>query len=184
MLHTMGGPKHIHPNTETRLKRLHVVFLVISLLFLSAAVVLLALAIQYQITRENEVNRLPFILYALLMTLALIFSSLTIMARTGARWSHVSHFLVYLPVPAMLIPIAGTILCVYCLKKIARAELPELVFSRKSNRRGYRPPDMNPRIYHKVPFHKSNIPGIAALGSIIVTHALFLTMSIITAVSN
>jgi hypothetical protein len=180
----MSGPKHILPNPETRLKRFHFVFLAFSLLFLSAAVFLWILLIKDQIARENAFGRLPFVLYMLLMTMALIFASLTIMARTGARWSHVSYFLVYLPVPSTLIPIVGTVLCGYCLKKMAGPELPELKFSRKSNRHGYRPPDMNPWIYKKVPLHKSNVPGMAALAFIIATHAVYIIMSIVYAVAD
>ncbi|TAL29617.1 MAG: hypothetical protein EPN93_21245 [Spirochaetes bacterium] len=133
------GAKHILHNPVTRLKSFYFVFMAFSWLFLLAAIVLWILLVKDQIARENAFNKLPFILYILLMTLALIFSSLTIMARTGARWSHVSYFLVYLPVPAMLLPIAGAILCGYCLKKTAGTDLPELTFSYRQKRGGTRP---------------------------------------------
>lgn len=180
----MSGPIRIYSNTETELKHYYRVFLVLSLLLLSAAIAIWILLVGDQLSGEPALNRWPFVLYILLLALALLCSAFTIMARTGARWNHVSHFLVTLPIAGMMFPVVGTILCGYCLKKIAGPELPELMFSRKPFRRRYRGPDMHPRVYTKVPFRKSNIPGIASLSFIIATHVFYLSMSFFYAITD
>jgi hypothetical protein len=180
----MYHPILIHASPEPPLRKIYPYLHAVSFLLLSAGIAFWAIATKNQITETPGSFNVQYFGYILFIVMSLIFSSFTIMARSGARWAHVAFFLVYLPIASMFIPIIGTIICVYCFSKISKATLPALSLSYRKKRGGSRPPSKNPKMYQPVPLFKSSISGAAALSFIIVTHIFIMLMWIVDAVRD
>jgi hypothetical protein len=174
----MYHPVIIHASTKPFLRNFYPYLRAVSFLLLSAGIVFWIFAVKNQETENPDSFNIHFFGYILFIVLSLIVSSFTIMARSGARWGHVSYFLVYLPIVSIVFPLIGTIICIYCLSKISRASLPA------KKRGGSRPPLKNPTRYQPVPLFKSNISGTAVLFFIIFTHAYIMLMWIVNAVRD
>jgi len=174
----MGKGIHFYPDPAARLRAYYPILHIISFLFLLIGSIFLTVVVK-KIYNNHENTSLLTAAYFGFTLLALISSSISITARTGARWKHISHYTVVLPISGMLIPAVGTIICIYCLRKISKPTLPQLTLSYTGKRGGTHPPHMNPKIYHPVPLHGSSLSGVCALSLIILSHILFIAYSIV-----
>jgi hypothetical protein len=171
----MRKPIRIDPNPKPILRRAYPLLHALSFLISGAAVCLWILSAIDSFAPGAGTFTVKLAGYYGLAIASLVFSCAAIMSRTGARWAHVSFFLFILPLCSIMIPIAGTAVCAYCLSKVARPVLPELALGgHRQVRSGARPPSGNARVYPAVPLYKSGASGIFMLSFIMATHLFYL----------
>ena len=170
----------IEPNPRPILRPWYPLLHALSFLFSGSAVCLWILAAVDSFAPGAGALSVTLAAYVGLAMASLVFSCTAIMSRTGARRAHASYFLVILPLCSIMIPIAGTAVCFYCLRKAAGPVFPELVLGgHRKVRSGARPPGGNARVYSAVPLHKSGVSGTFMLSFIIATHLFFVARSVI-----